>query len=375
MKKIVKKKKRSSKKLQRGTVGNFFVFGVLALLVILGITAVGGLPSVVSPSSGTSVQIVTPTPDTSHNTLQLETFGFTTIVPTSIPTVASQQQISILPTQGQQIIPTSAIQQSSPTSSAPNSSICPDDDDGVIVPSTCQCPDDTLECISDTQYKILGPDGSSIIDCTGSNTSNCGAQLCGVAPYASSGKYCVAKPVIYLYPTVPTYVSVQVITSGHITVSNPTYPLGGWKNILAYPNGSLNYQNQLYSELFYESSVTNFQKPNQGIVIPTNELSENLNSILSQLGLIGSEKKEFIAFWLPRLQALNSSYIFFSVLSPSAKGAIDHVVISPKPSTQIAFIAYFKPISTPNYGSPLTLPPTPQRIGFTSVEWGGVIDK
>jgi hypothetical protein len=375
MKKIIKKKKKvSSRKMQKGTIGNFFVFGVLGLLIVAGITAIGGFPATLSPQTGTQVQIVTPTANPSHNTLQLDTFGFTTIAPTLAPTQAPANA------------PTSAIKPTTPVvnqpvnqpvdqlpndgtfpASPPGAPICQDDDDGVIVSSSCKCADLTVECVNGQPENITsGAFGALPVT---------DLITCGTAPYAANGRYCVGKPVIYLYPTVPTYVNVQVATSGSIVVSNPTYPAGGWKNILAYPNGTFQYQNQTYSELFYESSVTNFQKPEQGIVIPTSELTENLNGILGQLGLVGNEKKEFISFWKPRLEALNTPYIFFSVLSPSAKDAIDHVMITPKPTTQIAFIAYFKPINTPTYGSSLKLPPTPQRIGFTSVEWGGVIDK
>jgi hypothetical protein len=81
-----KKKKLSTKKMQQGTVGNFFVFGVLALLIVAGITAVGGLPSETQPTSGTEVNIVTPTENPTHSTLQLQTFGYVTIAPT--PTLA-----------------------------------------------------------------------------------------------------------------------------------------------------------------------------------------------------------------------------------------------------------------------------------------------
>jgi len=80
-----KNKKVTAKKMQKGTVGNFFVFGVLALLVVLGITAVGGLPSNTPPNDSNAVQIVTPTPGGTHDTLQLKTFGYITLAPT--PTV------------------------------------------------------------------------------------------------------------------------------------------------------------------------------------------------------------------------------------------------------------------------------------------------
>ena len=86
-KKTVKRKssKFSGKKFQRGTIGNFFVFGVLALLMVLGITAVGGVPSQTAPTSGQEVEVITPTPGNTYSNLQLKTFGYVTIAPT--PTV------------------------------------------------------------------------------------------------------------------------------------------------------------------------------------------------------------------------------------------------------------------------------------------------
>ncbi|HVA96560.1 MAG TPA: hypothetical protein VND99_02805 [Candidatus Acidoferrales bacterium] len=80
-----KKKTTSKKKFQRGSVGSFFVFGVLALLIVLGLIAVGGTPPQTFPQSGQQVIVVTPTPDANHNTLQLKTFGYITIAPTPIP--------------------------------------------------------------------------------------------------------------------------------------------------------------------------------------------------------------------------------------------------------------------------------------------------
>src|SRR6266404_3043205 len=85
-KKLPSKKKLSAKKAQRGTVGNFFVFGVLALLMVVGITAVGGLASQNAPTSGQVVSIVTPTPGNALSNLQLKWFGYVTQAPT--PTFA-----------------------------------------------------------------------------------------------------------------------------------------------------------------------------------------------------------------------------------------------------------------------------------------------
>lgn len=84
-KKIKGKKKLSAKKVQRGTVGNFFVFGMLALLIVLGITAVGGLPSQTAPPSGQEVLAITPTQSANHSNLQLKWFGYITLTPTPKP--------------------------------------------------------------------------------------------------------------------------------------------------------------------------------------------------------------------------------------------------------------------------------------------------
>ena len=71
--------------MQKGSIGSFFVFGVLALLMVLGITAVGGLPPQSYPDSGQEVIPVTPTPGANYNTLQLKTFEYITIAPTTVP--------------------------------------------------------------------------------------------------------------------------------------------------------------------------------------------------------------------------------------------------------------------------------------------------
>lgn len=79
-----KAKKVSKRKLQRGSIGSFFVFGVVGLLIVLGMTAVGGLPPDSYPQSGQNVIPVTPTQSPDHSSLQLKTFGYITIAPTPV---------------------------------------------------------------------------------------------------------------------------------------------------------------------------------------------------------------------------------------------------------------------------------------------------
>lgn len=186
---------------------------------------------------------------------------------------------------------------------------------------------------------------------------------------------CVAKPVIYLYPTKPTLATVSLQIPGTITVSIPEYPKNGWQDILAYPDGTLSYQEKTYKELYYETAVKNIKAPEAGIIIPKQDLVQRLTAFTARLGLLPDEQAEFLTYWLPRLQGLRAPYILFSLIDPVEKERIDHVEITPKPDTMIEFLAYFKPLQTAVAPvKPLVLPNPPQRKGFTAVEWGGTID-
>jgi hypothetical protein len=198
--------------------------------------------------------------------------------------------------------------------------------------------------------------------------------ICHEACGNKDGWTCWGKPVIYLYPKTDMHVNVSVQTSGEIVISDPKYPEGGWKNVLAKPSGELIYNDRTYSELFYESEVKNSWQPKKGIIIASNQLGTQLKSIVYQLGLNLSESQEFTEFWIPRLKNLNSNYILFSIVDKNIKQANDNVIINPQPDTRIEFIAYFKPLKFPVVIEPLEILARPARVGFTEVEWGGMID-
>ncbi len=95
----VKKRKRPAKKLQKGSVGNFFVFIVLVILIIAGLSAVGGLPTQIANNNGQVVAVVTPsTNGNSYSNLQLKTFGYVTLAPT--PTLAAPPPQQVPPVTG-----------------------------------------------------------------------------------------------------------------------------------------------------------------------------------------------------------------------------------------------------------------------------------
>jgi hypothetical protein len=192
------------------------------------------------------------------------------------------------------------------------------------------------------------------------------------------GAYCLAKPVIYLYPEQKTNVDVKVLfANGYVYVSDPLYDtvFHGWDNVEAHPDGTLLYQGGTYHELYYETATDMDLLPTNGIIIPTVLLEKRLREITHQLGLHGREQEEFLTYWLPKLHELDAPYLLVSLISPEMKKQVDEVVIDPKPDTFIEVLFYFKPLPYPVAVTPLLLPPTPpERIGFTAVEWGGTID-
>ncbi len=291
--------------------------------------------------------------------LQLNTFQVPTPTPTIVATPVTTPTTTKTPV------------------TTPQSNLCSGgrDDTGIPQPETCQCHYSTIYC-----------QGHHVVRCIQSPAdpkSVCNVTLPGIPPQAETtcnfkndGKYCVGKPVIYLYPVADMIVSVKLTIPGNVTISDPSYPVQGWQNILAHPSGLFDYQGKQYHELYYETSVATDTslKPNTGLIIATPSLRPVLTMVTQQLGLTLPEQQEFLDYWLPKLEALHTPYILFSLLNPLQKDAIDHVAISPMPQTTIAFLATFTPLQRPIQIPSLQLPQTPpKRIGFTTVEWGGSI--
>ncbi len=93
-----------------------------------------------------------------------------------------------------------------------------------------------------------------------------------------------------------------------------------------------------------------------------------LEEKLSILGLNEREAEEFIVFWLPRLEANEYNYIRFE----TAEEIEDNMPLSlsVQPDTVIRVRMEFKAVDGDFRVTEQTLE-TPQRTGFTVVEWGG----
>jgi hypothetical protein len=345
------------KKIYTGHLKGNIATGSLFLLIILILIGVGGammtrglVPTNIPRNSGVVVTPVFSNPSPGQDNLQLYTFGFASAAPTQ----------PILPTPPGETCQTQIKPPTCTACTHGDSMICREDQatcdsaGGIYTPLGWYEPQYTCAYIKDFDEAKFNQKKTD---------PNC-------------VEACIAKPVIYLYPLVSTFVDVLVKVPGKIFISDPLYPEGGWKDVLAHPDGSLLYQGKKYKELFFESDVDKVNPPDNGIVIAKKDLQKTLSESVTRLGLQGAEKDEFLDFWLPLLNDLDTPYVLFSILDPVEKERVDHVEITPKPDTFIGFIAYFKPLeSKPSDLKPLELPESPpERIGFTAVEWGGTID-
>ena len=176
------------------------------------------------------------------------------------------------------------------------------------------------------------------------------------------------KPVIYLYPEQILDVDVSLDVKGELTTTYPKY-LDGWR-VTAYPNGDLIFQNQKYYCLYWESIGDYQYDLSTGFVVNQNDLVQFLETTLSRLGLNYRERQEFIVYWLPELEKSRFNLIHFAT-TEYVKNAV--LTIKPEPDTLIRVFMVAKPLNEPIKIVDQTLPPTPERSGFTVVEWGGSI--
>ena len=333
--------------MQRGN-STILLVVILSLVFVGAFAATGGTnistkePSITSPG----VTIRFPSGGQSRDNLQLQTFGYVT--------------------------PMSVKKTCKPDSVKQPDCECPAYERLTVICKEKPCPKGTADWWDPRYYHGDVPLGCAYWPVSSKNQSLVNEKRKDPA----CTEVCLGKPVIYLYPIEDMVVDVEVVTPGRIYISDPEYPEGGWKNVLAHPGGGLEYKGKEYHELYYETEVHDVKQPNDGIIIPSSQLKERLSGIVMRLGLKEHERDEFLDYWLPQLEELQSPFILFSVLDPVEKERVDHVEIAPKPDTFIDFIAYFRPLSVPYADlAPLVLPQEPPlRIGFTAVEWGGAID-
>ncbi|NBS41654.1 hypothetical protein EBS80_03255 [bacterium] len=179
------------------------------------------------------------------------------------------------------------------------------------------------------------------------------------------------KPVIYLYPTKTTDLSVTLAPQGGFTKSEPAYG-NGW-NVTASPNGSLvnKADGITYPYLFWEGRGGLYFAPTKYWVVAKADVHPFLVSTLAKLGLNAKETADFLEFWEPRMQAAPFYKIGFH--GTNVMNQIAPLTVSQTPDTLVRVLMDYSELSAPIASNPPTLPAAPVRKGFTVIEWGGVI--
>jgi hypothetical protein len=185
-----------------------------------------------------------------------------------------------------------------------------------------------------------------------------------------------SKPAIYLYPDEPTRLVVKLAPRGQITTSVPSYSPGGWQ-MTALPDGIISVDGKDYRYLYYEAHldkdlVRAMVEPNQGFVVPGDQLETFFTPTLDRLGLSKQEAADFITYWQSRLDPAQSYFIHF--LSFNEIETLEPLELTTRPQTSIRIRAYFKPVPPRTQVTRQKLPEPPKRRGFTLVEWGGILD-
>ncbi len=178
----------------------------------------------------------------------------------------------------------------------------------------------------------------------------------------------VDKPLIYLYPTKPTKITISVDKPENLTTTYPKYNQN-WQ-VLAQPNGKLtDRKNQQYYGLYWEGKNGKMTDFYDGFVVKKADLVPFLEQNLAILGLNRREANEFIIYWLPILEHNEYNLIRFQTLAEINQNM--KLNITPKPDTLIRILIQFKPVKKDFEIEKQILKPI-VRKGFTVVEWGGI---
>jgi TonB-dependent SusC/RagA subfamily outer membrane receptor len=187
----------------------------------------------------------------------------------------------------------------------------------------------------------------------------------------SGSNISIRKPIIYLYPTDRTKISLNIDFKGKLQTTFPKYE-NGW-DLIGFPDGSIQDKKtkRYYNSLFWDGEQ-NFPKEHynysKGFEISKNYLTEFLIQKLELIGLNNNETNDFIQFWLPILEKNELNFIHFYVNEDY--DLFSKNIVIPKPETSIRVFMEFYKIDKKIY-IPEQIFKKTNRIGFTLVEWGG----
>jgi hypothetical protein len=177
-----------------------------------------------------------------------------------------------------------------------------------------------------------------------------------------------AKPVLYLYPTTKTNVTVTFEHSNLLTTTYPKY-INNWQ-VTAYPNGDLyDKDNNYYYALYWEELKNHEIDFKEGFYVTKENAIKFLEEKLTAIGFNPKEKNEFIMYWLPILERNKKSLVYFELTEE--RNLYNKITINPNPDSLLRVAIHVKKVNKEANIKEQKLQ-TFERTGFTAVEWGGV---
>ena len=220
------------------------------------------------------------------------------------------------------------------------------------------CVGDVVKMTFEDAYQRLGEDGKQWVYCT----------PLSVEPSELRPNTATGKPVIYVYPTEKTDVTVKLDFNGRLGYTYPKYD-GLWE-VTAYPDGKLvDKEGRRYNTLFWDGWSDVRYDLSKGFCVKGEDTEEFLREKLAFLGLNETEIEEFLEFWLEWMVDNEYNIITFQdeLYKETAK-----LTIHPEPDTTIRVFMAFTPSEEYVELEPQELTPA-ARNGYTVVEWGGTM--
>ena len=178
--------------------------------------------------------------------------------------------------------------------------------------------------------------------------------------------YVCYKPVIYLYPEQETEVNVQLDLDGEFLTTYPAYE-NGW-TVSAAPDGTLTDESgRTYPYLFWEGKLNADYDLSKGFCVKGEDTEAFLNEKLAVLGLNDKEIADFTEFWVGCMAKNPYNVISFQTDAYTEAAQLN---ISPAPDSVIRVFMTWYP-SDEAVAIPAQELTSPDRSGFTAVEWGG----
>ena len=161
---------------------------------------------------------------------------------------------------------------------------------------------------------------------------------------------------------------VRLALNGTLLTSAPLYQ-NGWR-VNAAPDGTLTDNNgNTYPYLFWEAKLNADYDLSKGFCVKGSDTKAFLISKLRVLGLNEKETADFTDFWLKYMKDNPYNVITFQTSAYTDAAKLD---ITPKPDTIIrVYMVWYR--SDRAVAIPEQKLSTPQRRGFTAVEWGGCV--